>query len=234
MPRLVAALVRHGAYHQSADTPSAHQPYPLTARGEQHARTGAADLRQLLEAHQLTLHPECDCSTVLRAWQTANVMAEAFQSAHGASVTLASFDALAERSVGAAANLTARQIEQILAADSRFDTPPAGWKADSQYCLPFPGAESLMQAGRRVAQHLRVRMDDLAATARNDTLKVFVGHGAAFRHAAHLLGALDFAEIAALSMHHGRPVLLEYRPGAQWRHLDGTWKQRHSDEPPTD
>ena len=27
MGRLIAALIRHGGYHQLADTPSAHQPY---------------------------------------------------------------------------------------------------------------------------------------------------------------------------------------------------------------
>lgn len=35
------ALVRHGDYAQRAETPSALQPYPLTAKGEAEVRTQA-------------------------------------------------------------------------------------------------------------------------------------------------------------------------------------------------
>ena len=37
MPRLIAALIRHGDYRKLPDTPSAHQPFPLNAEGEAQA-----------------------------------------------------------------------------------------------------------------------------------------------------------------------------------------------------
>ena len=69
MPRLIAAIVRHGAYRQLPDTPSAHQPFPLIAAGEQQAREAAAGLRSLLAERQLSLFPQVDSSHLLRAWQ---------------------------------------------------------------------------------------------------------------------------------------------------------------------
>jgi 2,3-bisphosphoglycerate-dependent phosphoglycerate mutase len=59
-----------------------------------------------------------------------------------------------------------------------------------------------------------------------DTLQLFVGHGAAFRHAAHCLGVLAFEQIARLSMYHARPVYLEYLPDGRWQHIGGAWKMR--------
>ena len=217
--------MRHGDYHQLADTPSAYQPFPLTAAGEAQAATGAAELQSLLAAHSLALCPEIDSSTLLRAWQTAGIFAGKL-SATGGPADIASFDALAERCVGSVANLSAARIAQIVAADPRYEPLPGGWKSASHFRLPFPGAESLMEAGERVALHIRERMDALAAAPRTDTLKLFVGHGAAFRHAAHLLGVLNFDDIPALSMHHGRPVLLERLARGRWQHLDGEWKHR--------
>jgi hypothetical protein len=64
------------------------------------------------------------------------------------------------------------------------------------------------------------------AGLREDTLKIYVGHGAAFRHAAHHLGVLAFEDIAKLSMYHGVPVLLESHPDGSWRQVGGQWKQR--------
>jgi 2,3-bisphosphoglycerate-dependent phosphoglycerate mutase len=69
-------------------------------------------------------------------------------------------------------------------------------------------------------------MSGLARVATDDTLKVFVGHGAAFRHAAHLLDVLEFDRIAAVSMWHARPVYFERFPDGTWRHLAGEWKLR--------
>ena len=74
MPRLIAAIVRHGAYRQLPDTPSAHQPFPLVAEGEQQARASAAGLRELVGEKQLTLCPQVDSSKLLRGWQTAQIM----------------------------------------------------------------------------------------------------------------------------------------------------------------
>lgn len=224
MARLIAALVRHGDYQQLTDVPSAHQPFPLTSLGEQQARQGGVALADLLQQRAWCLHPVIDSSQLLRAWQTADIIA-----AQQASVPpVQAFDALAERSVGLVGNLTVSRIERLLREDPRYQQAPAGWKADSRYCLPFPGAESLMQAGERVAAHIEQRMASLPASAAEAQVKVFVGHGAAFRHAACQLGALEERRIPALSMYHVSPVYLERLADGRWQHLAGDWKQRQS------
>ena len=226
MPRLIAAIVRHGAYRQLPDTPSAHQPFPLIAAGEQQAREAAAGLRSLLAERQLSLFPQVDSSHLLRAWQTAQIMLQELTDLFPQPPGLNGFDELAERSVGSAANLSIARIEAVVREDPRYPELPPDWKSDSRFRLPLQGAESLLQAGERVAAHLRTRMSALAETARADTLKLFVGHGAAFRHAAYHLGVLAYDDIKRLSMHHARPVLLEYRPEGPWRHVGGEWKMR--------
>jgi broad specificity phosphatase PhoE len=222
MSRLIAALVRHGDYHQLPGAPSAHQPFALNERGEDQAREAGEVLAQILLRESWDLDSVIDSSRMLRAWQTASLIAERVGRPE-----VRSFDALAERGVGCAANLTVEQIERALADDPRYPPPPAGWKADSHYCLPLQGAESLLQAGERVAGHLRSSMAALrGGEPRAATLKVYVGHGAAFRHAAYHLGVLAFDDIARLSMYHGVPVLLEYLPDGSWRQVGGQWKQR--------
>ncbi len=222
MSRLIAALIRHGDYHQLPGAPSAHQPFALNEQGMAQARDAGAALLEILRREGWTLHPVIDSSQMLRAWQTASRIAEQLGKAD-----IRCYDALAERGVGCAANLTVQQIEQALADDPRYPAPPAGWKADSHYRLPLQGAESLMQAGERVADHLRGSMARLRDDAPpSGTLKVYVGHGAAFRHAAHHLGVLAFGQIAKLSMYHGAPVLLESLPDGSWRQVGGQWKQR--------
>jgi broad specificity phosphatase PhoE len=213
----IAALVRHGDYHQLAHVPSAQQPFALTDEGRAQAQKGAVELMEIITAHNWSMHPDINSSNMLRAWQTAQIFA---QVCGAKSVT--SFDSLAERGLGCAANLTLAQIESILHDDPRYPPPPQNWKADSHYRLPLQGAESLIEAGRRVADHVEQRMAALA----NGEVGVFVGHGAAFRHAAFHLGALELERVAALSMHHGRPLLLESGADGRWRHVAGDWKLR--------
>jgi broad specificity phosphatase PhoE len=223
--RVIAALIRHGDYHQLPDTPSAHQPFPLNARGREQAAQAVAQIRDLTEQHGWQLHPVIDSSCLLRGWQTARIIADGL----GAEYQIESFDDLAERGLGCAANLSVQKIESILAQDPRFESPPHNWKADSHYQLPLQGAESLLQAGERVARHLRQRIDDLKDQVQQDCLKLFVGHGAAFRHAAFHLDALRFEQIADLSMYHCQPLCLE--SGAKgWQAVAGAWKQRRPKE----
>ena len=87
-----------------------------------------------------------------------------------------------------------------------------------------------MEAGERVAGHVMRRMSELAETAEPGTLKIFTGHGAAFRHAAVCLGVLAADEVANLSMHHCRPIYLETDGNGTWSHLMGPWKQRTQGE----
>ena len=225
MGRLIAALVRHGDYHQLRDTPSAHQPFPLNDEGVEQAAAASRELGTMISSNDWSLEPVIDASRMLRAWQTAEIFAGNLADIADNELRVESRDALAERSVGCAANLTTGQIEAVLRDDPRTAVPPSGWKADSRYCLPLQGAESLLEAGQRVASHLTQSMAALKAGER-DLLKIFVGHGAAFRHAAYHMGVLAFGELRRLSMFHCHPVLIEYQPGGQWRHIGGDWKLR--------
>jgi broad specificity phosphatase PhoE len=207
--------------------PSAHQPYPLNREGENHAREAADLLEGVMAISAWQLHPVIDCSHMLRAWQTAHIIAEALAAKGAAELQLESFADLAERCVGSVANLTSERIRQIVLADPRYAEPPEDWKSNSEYRLPFQGAESLLEAGQRVAAHLLRRMSGLPADGA-DTLKLFVGHGAAFRHAAFHLGVLEYDQIKRLSMYHGRPVFLELLGDGSWRQVAGEWKIRKS------
>jgi 2,3-bisphosphoglycerate-dependent phosphoglycerate mutase len=233
MARLIAALIRHGDYQQLPDTPSAHQPFPLNSEGEVQAQQGAQVLHDMLVRNDWTLVPSIDSSRLLRAWQTAVIFADRLSELTSSALPVESYDALAERGVGCVANLTIAQIEAVLQQDPRVSDPPAGWKADSHYCLPLQGAESLLQAGERVAAHLSQSM---AALPPDDhgRVKVFVGHGAAFRHAACHLGVLKFGQLRQLSMFHCQPLMLEYLPDGSWRHVEGNWKVREESSRFTD
>ncbi|MCA9727783.1 MAG: hypothetical protein KC729_08880, partial [Candidatus Eisenbacteria bacterium] len=121
------------------------------------------------------------------------------------------------------------EIERIVARDPRVSLPE-GWRLDSRLRLPFLGAETLMEAGARVLEHLERRMAELRE-ASEDTLKVFVGHGGGFRHAAIHMGLLTVEQMPALSMEYCQPVHLEYRGPGKWSHLAGDWKIRRRETP---
>lgn len=225
MSRRIAAIIRHGDYFQTPGAPSAHQPYPLNADGKNHAREAAASVDVFLQQHNCLLAPAIDCSQMLRGWQTAQIIADNLTTEATQQRRLQSFDELAERSVGCAANLTAEQIREIIKNDPRYPELPQDWKSNSEFCLPLQGAESLLDAGERVAGHLLRRISELPDEGA-DTLKLFVGHGAAFRHAAFHLGVLEYDQIKRLSMYHGRPVFLELLDDGSWQHIEGDWKIR--------
>lgn len=227
MARAWHAVLRHGAYEQWAGVPSARQPWALTAEGQAQARSGAALLDAMLRNHDLALAPVIHVSRQLRAWQTADILADELRALGHQITDLHQTSALAERGLGSAANLTVAQVEAALAADPRHDAPPPGWKSDSDYCLPLEGAESLMMAGARVAHHLE-------QTGRPGAVTVHVGHGASFRHACHHLGLLSRAEIARFSMFHARPSLICHETDGTWRHFAGAWKVREPKDEPKD
>lgn len=228
-PAPLAALIRHGAYFQRDNAPSALQPFPLTREGEAQACACGKELATLLEHKGLMLAPFVHCSRQLRAWQTARIACDVLAEL-GHTAEIIQTPALAERSVGSAANLTLNEIENVLADDPRFDAPPPGWKSDSHYCLPLDGAESLMMAGERVARHLQETM----ASASEGTMTLFFGHGASFRHAAYLLGVLEQRKIARVSMYHGRPLQVCRNADGTWAHTGGEWKIRQSKDPALD
>jgi broad specificity phosphatase PhoE len=222
----VLALIRHGQYEQPPGVPSAHLPYALTREGQASAQQAAAGILAFAGERGLEIDAVIDCSRMRRAWETAEALARALASQTGRGFSCSEFEALAERSVGAAANLTVAAIEAILHADPRFSAAPAGWQRDAAYRLPFQGAESLADAGARVAAHLR----HWARAASEASLKLMVGHGGAFRHAASALGALEPAQVSELSMAHCAPIYFEYRLASsgspQLVQVGGRWQPR--------
>lgn len=212
------ALIRHGDYQILEDTPSAHQPYPLNERGLAQVEAGIELLRTQLTALSLTMEPEVHSSRMLRAWQTARGFCDAFSELE----EIQSVDALAERSVGALANLSISEIERIMRLDPRIDRlPPPDWKMDSDYRLPFQGAESLMEAGARMAAHLRLHLPE-----HRQRIRLFFGHGGAIRHAAHHLGLLPRERLQALSVYHAHPLIFHRDEAGHWRQCAGDWKPR--------
>mgnify|MGYP001813638453 CR=1 FL=1 len=67
MARTIAALIRHGEYQQQADTPSAHQPYALTAQGKTDVHDEVDSFAGLLDEHALAIAHRVDSSNMLRA-----------------------------------------------------------------------------------------------------------------------------------------------------------------------
>ncbi|MEE4014937.1 histidine phosphatase family protein [Roseibium sp. FZY0029] len=228
-----AILVRHGAYHQKPDTPSALQPYALTDAGKAQAQEAGSEIADIAQQEGFRLAPEILCSRQLRAWQTAALLGQSLGERLGSDFTITEDEALAERSVGALANLTLREIEQVIADDPRTAPLPGDWKSNSHHRLPVQGAESLMDAGQRVAAFLEQKMADLNDGA-GPNARIFVGHGASMRHAAHCLGVLSFDQIRQLSMHHARAVVLKLDENGTWAHHGGDWKQRQPLETATD
>jgi 2,3-bisphosphoglycerate-dependent phosphoglycerate mutase len=221
------ALIRHGAYEQLSQVPSALQPFPLTKEGAEEVRRQACLFAQWLEETGQTLDPVVETSTLLRAFQTGEIYLEELSDFFIETPKIQSSFSLCERSVGAVANLTIEEIERILVLDPRFDVPPKDWKSDSYYCLPFDGAESLNQAGERVAKQI-------SAWQKNSGkgIKLFIGHGAAFRHGAYHLNAIQFNDIKKLSMFYGHPVVLEFVEDQSPRQIFGEWKQRQIQDVP--
>ncbi|MCB1693912.1 MAG: histidine phosphatase family protein [Pseudomonadales bacterium] len=221
-PGPVIALVRHADYKQPAGMPSAMLPYALTEDGVRQAHEGAERIGQFARENRLDIARVIDSSHMLRAWQTASIIGATLL---GEDCVVSEFDELAERSVGAVANMTVDEIERVMADDPRYEPPPANWKADSHYRLPFQGAESLMDAGVRVATHIERALR--ACIDGTGGLKIIVGHGASIRHAALNLGLLSRDRVQALSMYHARPVFVTKRDG-KWEQVGGDWKVRKS------
>ena len=222
-----AVLLRHGHYEQPEGVPSAWLPHPLTARGREQAASAMALVQASLADAGVALAPTLYCSSLLRAFETAQIMATTLGRTPDAVV---STPALNERGLGALANLSVTAIEEIARRDPRVGPLPVGWKSSSHVKLPYDGAESLMEAGARVAAFVEARCRGVAEREGPAQATLFVGHGAAFRHAAVALGVLDLSQIPALSMHHCKPVVLERQSLGQWRHAGGGWKQRHREE----
>ena len=229
--RVVLALTRHGSYEQPPSVPSAHLPHPLTTVGEQQVHGLIESVLSFCRTASCTLEPVIETSSLLRAWQTASIAARRLTNDFGFESSVSEIDALAERSLGAAANLTVQAIADVVAKDPRYPDLPSHWKTQREYRLPFIGAESLREAGERVARHLIVLAHGIARDSKRDSVKLVVGHGASIRHAAVTLGVLDPARASQLSMHHCQPVFWEWVDNTCFRHIAGEWKERGQGAP---
>lgn len=220
----IIAILRHADYNQPSGVPSALLPYPLTDMGVAQAEAAAESLAAFSRDNHVPILPDLHSSHMLRAWQTARVIGDCLEQVFACEFNVLEFDVLAERNVGAMANLTVTQIEDIMAADPRYAAPPTNWKSSSDFCLPFQGAESLVTAGQRVAGHCR---DAIATLDQRDNpcIRVIVGHGASIRHAAMDLGLLKADEVSSVSMYHASPMYLTCENGV-WQLLSGKWKPR--------
>lgn len=221
---MILALLRHGHYEQPDRVPSGHLPHPLTSRGIEESKRAALLLKKASCDFGLPFAPLIYTSPLLRAYQTAQILAEELAGSDGPHLLVCEDQRLAERSLGAGANLTTDEIEQVLKRDPRYAAPPVGWKRKPDYRLPLLGAESLLDAGRRVVEALR----DYTGRAAPKALHVVVGHGGAFRHAAYLLSVLQEEDVHRLSMFHAMPVYLERTELGTYRHHSGPFKVRDS------
>lgn len=222
--RRVAALVRHGHFDRPEETASAHQLLPLSEEGREQAEDGAAVLIGLAETHGLEIDETIEASRLLRATETAWILAETLGRRLGRTFHVVEGDALLERGLGSAANLRFADIESLLAQDPRLDPLPAGWRRVPDFRLPVPGAESLMQAGRRAADRIDAGLD--AIDGDDDRLRLFVAHSGCLRHAAVVRDALEIDRVSALKMDFVQSVLFERDVTGAWRQLAGDWTKR--------
>ncbi|WP_240009647.1 histidine phosphatase family protein [Marinomonas algicola] len=226
----ILALIRHGAYHQRKNTPSALQPFQLSEAGKQEIVLEAKKFASFIKENNWALHPVVHSSNQLRAWQTAEIYQRELADIFSEAPTHITHNDLSERSVGSLANLTIKEIEDVLKSDPRFEVPPENWKSDSHYCLPLQGAESLMMAGKRVSNYLvnqSIKKHLVTEPTETDKeVRLFFGHGASFRHAAFHLNVINMCDIKQFSMHHGRAVMIQQQIDGQWQHIAGEWKIR--------
>ena len=220
-PRRVAALVRHGHFPRPDNVASAHLPLPLSAMGREQAREGAERLIELVAAQCLTIEDTIEASSLLRASQTADILAETLGERLGRSFRVEERDELIERGLGSCANLRFDEIEALLAQDPRLAPLPRGWRRVPDFRLPVPGAESLMDAGRRTADRVDAGLDVIDSP--DDRIRIFVAHSGCLRHAAVARAVLAPERAMVLSMDFVQAILVERDATGRWHHLAGEW-----------
>ena len=227
--RRIAAFVRHGHFDRPDQTASGHSPRPLSATGRDQATAAAGPIAALCREHGLTVDKRIESSQLLRAWETASLLATALEAETDRSHHVIQRDELIERGLGSAANLTFETIGELLGADPRIGPLPEGWRRMPEFRLPLPGAESLMQAGARTAARVVASMDSMPDDDPTDLARLFVAHSGCLRHAAVVLGAIDVRHVAGLSMGFLDCVLLERLPNGDWIHLAGEFAKHVPD-----
>ena len=223
--RRVAAFVRHGHFDRPPETASAHQLLPLSQEGRDQARATASILAGHAKDHGLEIDPTIEASPLLRAWETARILAETLGSLTGQTLRVEEQAALMERGLGSCANLRFDEIAHILGLDPRLAPLPEGWRRIPDFRLPVPGAESLLEAGQRTAKRIEGSLDGLPVEDGVDRMRVFVAHSGCLRHAAVHLGALAVGEVRARSMAFAQAILIERHEDGRWTLLEGDWQE---------
>ena len=218
-------FLRHSIYQQPKGVPSALLPHPITDEGVEQAQKAAETLIQFFE-HKPEKIPDCiESSCLLRAYQTAEIIAETLGQKFSKTISIVETDQLVERSMGAMANLDVETIEKILSKDKRYESPPEGWKSSADYKLPYIGAESLSEAGIRVSNYIK-NPPSAHCNWTPEKYRLLVGHGASFRHACAQMGILKKEDIPKLSMYYAAPLFFEENNGV-WNKIEGEWKIRN-------
>lgn len=234
--RRVAALVRHGHFDRPEGTASAHSLYPLSAEGRGQAARAVDPILEMCADLGLEIDGRIEASQLLRAWETAQIiaatlperMAERMADRKGQRFHVVQRDELIERGLGSAANLPFERIHELLAADPRLGRLPRGWRRMPEFRLPVQGAESLMQAGSRVAARVATSLDSIPDDDPRDVVRLFVAHSGCLRHAAVVLGALDVRTVPELSMDFAQTVMIENLPNGDWVHIGGQFRKHLS------
>lgn len=215
-------FLRHSEYEQPEGVPSAVLPHPIKIpEGINQALKGAKDIIGFITENNVEVPKVIESSSLLRAYQTAEVIAKELEKKFDVSIKITESNQLVERNMGSMANLSVEQIEEVISKDPRLNKPPAGWKSSKYYRLPFIGAESLDDAGKRVSQYI---LDNPFKV--NQEFRIIVGHGASFRHASCELGILKEENIPALSMYYAHPLFFK-KNSDSWDLVKGNWKIRN-------
>ena len=224
--RRVAAFIRHGHFDRPEGTASAHSLFPLSALGRDQATAAAETVATLCADHDLEIDTRIEASQLLRAWETANLLGTGLSERTGQNLHVIQRDELIERGLGSAANMTFERIAEMIAEDPRIGALPEGWRRIPEFRLPVQGAESLMQAGARVAARVAASIESIPEDDPRDLVRLFVAHSGCLRHAAVVLGAIDVRNVPGLSMDFLQSILVEQQPNGEWVHLAGEF-QKH-------
>lgn len=223
--RRVAAFVRHGHFERPEGTASAHSLYPLSAEGRGQAARAAVPILEMCRDLGLEIDPQIEASQLLRAWETAKILGAALGEATGQTFRVMQRDELIERGLGSATNMNFERVHELLAADPRLGPLPEGWRRMPEFRLPVQGAESLMQAGARVATRVASSLERVPDSDPRNVVRLFVAHSGCLRHAAVVLGALDVRTVPELSMDFAQTVMIEKLPNGDWVHVAGQFRK---------
>ena len=227
-PRRVAALIRHGHFPRPEDTASGHLIHPLSDEGRRQARDAAPGVVDAASELGLELDPVIEASRLLRASQTARILAETLHERTGRDFEVEDRDELLERGLGSCTNLRFDQIEALLELDPRLDVLPRGWRRIPDFRLPVPGAESLIEAGHRTADRIDESLRSIPPDA-PDCARLFVAHSGCLRHAAVVRDVVPIDAVSRLTMDFTQVVWIERLRDGTWVKLRGDWSVRDRD-----